>query len=178
AIKDNAIVSALVSNTVTLGLVVTLLLASGPDTLSALYDAAPGAALGFLIFALLTYLIVIALFRRITKLSLADFQALSALHSLKVFATMGLLVTQWSIALPGEPIGTWLMFLTIYMLLRRLPFLPNADLIFLGLGLSLSGFSIYGADAISAMLLASTATMQLLHVAAFVSTRDNKAVEQ
>ncbi|MEO0881986.1 MAG: hypothetical protein AAFY34_04565 [Pseudomonadota bacterium] len=174
AIRDNAIVSALISNTVTIGLVLLLLLAGRPDTIMELYRAAPGAAISFLVFAFIVYFIVIAMFRRITRLCRGDFQSLAGLHSLKILAVMSLQVTQWSVALPGEPMGTWLTFLTIYMLVRRLPFLPNVDLVFLGVGISLSGFSIHGAEALSGMLLASAVAMQLLHVVAFVLTRDNR----
>lgn len=174
SIKDNAIVSALVSNTVTVILIVALLLAGHPETLTILYNAASGAAMPFLALTFATYVIVIVLYRRITQLSAADFLILAGLHSLKIFLVMGLQVTQWSIALPGEPAGTWVIFLTIYMLVRRLPFLPNADLVFLGLAISLAGVSAYGSDDLTAMLLAATATMQILHVAAFIVTRDNR----
>ena len=117
-------------------------------------------------------MIIILMFRRITRLSFQDFQILCSLHGLKVALVMGLQVTQWQVALPGEPVETWVMLVTVYMLVRRLPFLPNADLVFLGVGLSLVGLAASGDDALSGVLLASAVTMQLVHAPVFLLMRD------
>jgi len=172
AVKDNGIISALVGLMVTIILIGALILVGRSDAVTAVFEAAPVAAIGFGVIVLVFVVGFGLFFRRISQLNLPDFAAITGLHTAKITLVLGLQVLQWTVALPGEPWRTWLLFLAVQMLVKRLPFVPNADLVFLGVGLGVAGFSHHGADALSGVLVASAAAIQVMHLIVFLATRE------
>jgi len=87
-------------------------------------------------------------------------------------------VLQWMVALPLVPFETWLMFLTVQMLVNQLPFVPNRDLLFLALGVELT--ALVGTDeaGLAAMLVSATLLKQATNYSALALTmllRDSAA---
>lgn len=126
AIKDVAILSALVSNIFTLVM------------LACVYPYAKTFNLGFTSSALATSvgimtaisLLVGLLSRRIFSLNRKQLWGISAIHMARLITTNALLALAWSIALPDVTLGWWLMLATAKMLLSRLPLISNRDVIF------------------------------------------------
>ena len=170
AVKDNNIISALISNSWTIILVALVWFAGRSDVLESLWSVAPVPITAFCVICLVIYLIYIFFLRYITKLPRLKLTKLMGIHVLKNLTLSGLQLLQWMIAIPSEAFQTWGVFLTIQILLKRIPFLPNTDLIFLGLGLSLSGFAASSANQVNSMLLAATAMMQLTYFIVFSLT--------
>ncbi len=170
AVKDNNLVSALVSNSWAILLVAALFIFGKPDILQKLWDLSPVLIGGFVVICLIIYALVILFFRRLSALPPLKLVQVTAVHSGKVLVVAGLQVAQWASALPATPVLTWLMFLTVQTLVKRIPGLPNGDLVFLGVGLSLAGFAGGAALQVSAMLLAATAMTQLVQLAIFILT--------
>jgi hypothetical protein len=75
-------------------------------------------------------------------------------------------VLQWTVVLPLVPVETWLLFLTVQMLVNQLPFVPNRDLLFLALGVELT--TRIGADeaALAAMFVAAALLKQVTNYTA------------
>lgn len=168
-ILDNNMISALVSNSVTILLVVSMLMIGRIDVIETVYDASPIAVSSFGAFCVVLYIVSIIFFRRSNHITGKTFWALFGLHTARALAIMGLQMLQWSLGMPGELFLTWLVFLTLQLLLSRLP-LPNLELVFFAVAISLSGLADGSEAAVIAMFGAVTATSLVIQLITFIST--------
>ncbi len=135
AVKDVAILSALVSNVFTLAL------------MALVYPFASTVDLGFTGSALATSvgLVIIvslgvaAFGKRIFSLNLKQLWVIAGLHLLRLILSNALLALAWSLALPKVALGWWLILATAKMLLSRLPLISNKDVVFAGFAILLVG---------------------------------------
>ena len=116
-ILDNNMISALVSNTVTILLVVGMVLNGRNDVLETVYNASPIAVTSFAVFCVVLYIISIFMFWRSNHITGTTFWQLFGLHTARALAIMALQIVQWSLGMPGELLMTWLVFLTVQLLL-------------------------------------------------------------
>jgi len=152
AIKDVAILSAAVGNMATL-----LLLALAWPLLGSLHLGMSGRMLTVSIGTVALSSLGTLFFRRsIFSLRRQDLQFIAMLHALRVAATLVLTALLWTWVLPAAPLGWWLVLATLSMLVSRLPFVPNKDIVFAGLVAFLIG---HGAE--TASLLAMMAGLIL-----------------
>lgn len=126
AVKDVAILSALVSNIFTLAM------------MAAAYPYARNLNLGLTSSALMTSVgviivvsLLVALFsRRLFSLTRNELLGISGIHFLRLLVGNVLLAVCWSLALPDVALGWWLVLATFKMLLGRLPLISNKDVVF------------------------------------------------
>ena len=169
-VKDNNILSALVSNVATVVLIVLL---AANDRLDAGFEAFPGASFLFLI-AFMSALILsaaVTVFRRkIIGLPDAVIVKLVGIHGARMVVVVLLHAAMYAVALPGSPLSGWFMFIALQLVLSRIPFLPNQDLVFLFAALQMS--SIIGApkEVIAGILVAEAGLSQLLNFILFFAT--------
>lgn len=169
-VKDNTLLSALASNVATVVLVAALAATGG---LKAGIDALPGSAYLFLI-AFLTALslsvAVVAFRRKLINLPEGVMPKLLGIHGARVMLVMALQAGMYAAALPGASLPAWFMFIALQLVLSRIPFLPNQDLVYLTAALHLA--SIVGASeaAIAGMLVAEAGLSQLMNFLMFVAT--------
>jgi hypothetical protein len=170
AIKDNNILSAMASNSATV-LLVLIFFATGQSKWLNSTDNITGLYIGFGIAFILMSSAAVYYFRnRLIDMSGKAAVRVLGIHVFRVFAVMVLQALQWSIVIPQAPFSVWLTFLTAQFLLTRIPFLPNKDLMFLGLSLSLSGLIDAPQAVVAGMFLASGALMQVSNLGVFLAT--------
>jgi hypothetical protein len=87
-----------------------------------------------------------------------------SLHVSQVLVVHVMMVAQWMVGAPGIPTAVWLAFAGITILMNRIPFLPNKDLIFIGLSVELSRALELAAASVAGMLLVSSVGMKLMNV--------------
>lgn len=169
-VKDNNLLSAFASNGATVILVITLALTGG---LEAGLKAFPGAgwlfALAFISAGTLSVLVLI--FRdKLMALPKGVMPKLIGVHSGRQALIILLHAAMYAAALPGAPIMAWMTFIAMQLVLSRIPFLPNQDIVYLGAALSLS--AIVGAPeaAVAGMLVAEAGLSQAFNVAMFLAT--------
>lgn len=172
AIKDNTLISAFVSNSWTIVLVLCVWLFGHSDILKQIWNLSPILIGGFGIFCILLYLASMILFRKLISRSMSEIWRVIVMHGARIFILAALQVTQWWSAMPATGLSIWIMFLAVQTLVKRVPI--NGDLIFLGVALSLPGFDVGDGAAITAMLVAAAAMNQLVHFGAFILTSDFK----
>lgn len=166
-IKDSQILSALSSNSLTI-LLVALLFTSGK--LGIFTDADPSyptyvaVALGLSLFLIP---LVLWFRKQILALSPALARTVFLIHFSRLMTVVALQVASWAVVLPDVPWDIWLVFLTGQYVLTRIPFLPNADLMVAGLGLTLLSFVDAPAAALAGIFVASGALTQVLHLGVF-----------
>lgn len=169
-VKDNNLLSAFASNAATVILVATLALTGG---LEAGLEAFPGAgwlfALAFLSAGTLSVLVMI--FRdKLMALPKGIMPKLIGVHSGRQALIILLHAAMYASAIPGAPLMAWMTFIAMQLVLSRVPFLPNQDIVYLGAALSLS--AIVGAPeaVVAGMLVAEAGLSQAFNMAMFLGT--------
>lgn len=162
-IKDVNLLSGLASNSLTLLMLPVVILGGHVALLEA-----PGShpLVPLLLCAVLALLLMTMLFvfrRKIFSLSRRDTLAVGGLHVARLLTIFALQVAQWSAALPQVPIGEWLMFLAAQLLLTRIPFLPNRDVMMMWLGVALATAVAAPQVQVASMFLAAGALALATH---------------
>lgn len=135
AVKDVAILSALVGNGATLAMMVAAYPFIGRVALGTT-STAIAASLAVVILA---SLLVLVFGKRVFSLTRPQLWAVAAIQTLRVVATTGLLAIAWSLALPKVALGWWVILATVRLMLARLPLLSNKDVLFAGVAVFLLG---------------------------------------
>lgn len=135
AVKDAAILSALVANAVTLAMIAIAYPLIG--------ELKFGIATEMLILSLAVIILVSMLAlvfgKRLFSLSKSELWMISGVHLARILATTGLAALAWSLSLPEVALSWWIVLATVRLLLSRLPFLPNKDLVFAGVAVFMVG---------------------------------------
>lgn len=129
AVKDVAIMSAIAGNIMTLALI-----ALAYPYLSLL----PLAQYANDIFWSLAFVVAISLVpfvwrRQIFSLARRELWFVFGVHIGRIVATTLLSAVLWALVLPDVQIGWWLVLSAIRLLVSRLPFVPNKDVVFAGI---------------------------------------------
>ena len=131
AIKDVAIMSAVVGNVVTFAM-----MALAYPIIGQLRLGLGGSAFYLSAFVLAaTSLAALLLRRRVFSLPNVELRFVVLVHLARILATTGLAALMWYLILPDVPLGWWLLLAALRLLLSRLPFLPNKDLAFVALAM-------------------------------------------
>lgn len=135
AIKDVAILSATASNATTL--VVAVIAAPFLGMLG--LDFPLWAVAGSVIAILIAPMAALLLRDKLFILPRRDLALILAVHSARATLTVVLVATLWHLALPGVALVWWVVFAALKLLLSRLPFVSNKDLVLAGLSVLLLG---------------------------------------
>lgn len=166
-VKDSQILSALSSNSLTITLVALLFfsgqlgLITGADPSYPMY-----VAVAFTLGAVLIP-IVIRFRRQLLSIDGKAARSVFLIHLSRLLAIVLLQLGQWAVVMPYVPFETWLLFLTAQYVLTRIPFLPNADLLFAGLGLTLLSYVNADSAVLAGIFVASGALAQVLNLSLF-----------
>lgn len=170
-VKDNNLLSALASNISTVAVLTILALTGG---LATSLNALPtGAAILFAaaFMTALTLSVTVLCFRnRLIALPARKMKSLMGLHAIRMIVILVLHAAMYAAALPGTPMMAWMMFLALQLVLSRIPFIPNQDLVFLSAALSLSPLVGASEATVAGMLLAEAGLSQLVNFVLFFAT--------
>lgn len=128
AIKDVSVLSALVGNAVTIGLIASFALGPGLPTLG-LGAAHIGLSVALVIVPSVA---MIGFRRRLFKMSSRNVLFVGGVHFVRAVAMLALLLPLWLAAAPTLGWSTCLLFLTIRQLISRVPLMPGKDMLFAG----------------------------------------------
>ena len=138
AVKDVAILSALMGNVVTLVMVVL-----AAPLLSTMKFGIDGDTLVASIAVVLVTSSAVLLFRRkLFSLPANELRYVSGMHLLRIGLTTGFNALAWHLVLPDVGVQWWLLLSALRLLLSRLPLLPNKDIVFAGLAVFLIGHDV------------------------------------
>lgn len=165
-VKDVAITSALAGNLATLLLVLIALPLMQDGTLARALSG-EAARMGAYGVALVMGASVVVLLLRGRVLSLPPRDNLMAFGIAcgRLLAAGLLVLLAWWIALPHIPLAMWLLLGALRLVISRLPLIPNKDLLFTAVAVSLTGPA---QPQVAALLAACAALTLIFHVAAFV----------
>ncbi len=167
-VRDNNILSAISSNSVTIALVAILAFTGIIDleeifgTVDLIYYIA-----GFIILAVLVSLIV--QFRKyLFDLPLKKALIITAIYFTRFIIHNGLMIVLWAVVIPETPFATWFLFVTIMIVVNRIPFLPSRDLVFLLAGIEMSRMLNMATAAVAGMLLVYSVLKKVVNLILFL----------
>lgn len=157
AVKDVAVLSAVAGNIMTL----VFLTAAFPFIrLLPLRDHA--SAIGWsLAFVIGTSLAVMFWRRSLFSLERSELKMVFLVNTSRILASTCLSAALWYMVLPDTALGWWLVLATIRLLISRLPFVPNKDVVFAGVAVLALGQDVQMA-ALMAMMAALILTTHIL----------------
>ncbi len=160
AIKDVAILSAIVGNVTTLALVAI----AAPVIVPFMDQQSFGIETGLLGWSfacvVVTTLAPMLFGRRVFSLARGDRWFIAGVHLARTIVMVALTALLWHLVLPHQPIVWWLMLSVWRQLLSRLPFLPNRDVVFAAAAV----FMIGPEPAIVALMTMMAGVLVLMHL--------------
>jgi hypothetical protein len=124
------------------------------------------AAIGWsLAFVIGTSLAVMLFRQSIFSLERKELRMVFAVHLSRIVATAILSAALWHLVLPDVPLSWWLVLATIRLLISRLPFVPNKDVVFAGIAVLALG----GQVEVSAMMVLMAGLILATHVLVGIS---------
>lgn len=167
AIKDNLIISSMMSVASAVGILVVLL-ATGYVTLGDVmqnptpgYLVAGGAAIAF------AGGLVVQFRRSIFTLPRALLGWMFGVHGGRFLLSNALQVVQWWVVIPEAPFSTWATLLAVLIITNRIPLLPSRDLFFAGAGIGMAAGLGIPQAAMAGMLLVRSALDRILNTGLF-----------
>ncbi len=135
AIKDVTILSGMVGNATTL-----ILLALSYPLLGALKLGIDAPTfVGSVALVLLTSSAVLLFRKTLFSLPKGELRVVTLLHIVRIIVSNTLNACCWHLALPDVAIEWWLVLAALRLLISRLPFIPNKDVVFAGVAVFLIG---------------------------------------
>lgn len=153
SMKDNLIVSSIISTLFPLSLLAVFLLTGWvtlpfgwAENTSALLYAGGGILAGVLV------LVLTRLKRVLFHQSGKDLLYMALVHFLRLAISMGLTVFQWASVAPEISLSTWFLFLSVQIIVTRLP-VPSVDLLFATISMSIAGQTEVAASLMAGIVL-------------------------
>lgn len=163
-IRDNNLISAFTSNLIAFTLIGVLLYTQQID-LSEYYE---GVSILYVVPAVIIAILLVMLlinFRSyLFNLSLRKTLIVFSIYFARFIAHHGLLIVIWSVAIPETPISVWFTYVTVVIVINRIPFLPSKDLIFIWAGIELSKVLDMATASVAGMLLVFSAMSKILNL--------------
>lgn len=165
AVKDVAITSALAGNVATLLMLGLALSMGGGPAVEQAFTGGAMRSVGFGFAFVISISLAILLFsRRVMSLSARENTIIFLLHCARLLIGSALLLLAWIIALPSVDVGTWIVLGALRMVVTRLPFVPNKELLFAAIGVTLTGAA---APEVAALMAAAGALHLVSHVISY-----------
>lgn len=166
-IKDNNIISSVASTIFSLALLAVFALSGQIRFL----DIIPFSDYIYLVGGILLSISVVVLliyFRKyIFGMTMDIASKIFAIHVVRLSLGLIFQILQWAIIMPEVPMYVWITFISIQIIMSRIPFLPNQDLLFLGLSLPLSGMLEVSMAGIAGLMVANAILGKVMNLAFF-----------
>ncbi|WND02699.1 hypothetical protein QGN29_14190 [Temperatibacter marinus] len=167
-IKDNTLLSGASSSTLALFFLIGFwLMGDFDDLLNTLPEGVEYVG-GVMIFSIMIVILLLLFGRRLLKIKAPEISRITSIHIGRLILFESLQVLQWSLILPEVPLAVWVGFVTTKMMITRIPFTPNKELILLGLAVSLADFVPSPEAAVAGIFLANTLLNQLSNTGVFI----------
>lgn len=170
-LKDMTIIRAFVANSWIVVLVIAAIAYGKSDVLQNIVTVSPALVMAVSVFCVSVIGGGLILFRKLTRLKLITAAKVAAIYIVRSCVIMTILVTQWNLAIPGNAMTTWFVFLIVFYITKKSPI--GGELVFASVIVSLPGF---GGDtaAVAAMLIAIAAIAQIFYFAGFIATLETR----
>jgi hypothetical protein len=174
-VRDTNIISAIVSNVVAISLVAFLIF-FGFIPVEKLLEQANWLYVGIGSFAGIVIIALAVQFRRhIFSLPFKTAFHIFWTYLIRFVLQNALLVVQWAVVLPDTPIYVWLIYISTSIVLNRIPLLPAKDLVFVWIGIQLSGSLDVATAGLAGMLIVSSAMSRVANLIIYITLSKSKS---
>jgi len=173
-IRDVAIVSALCANLITILLLSFVLVFDWVPLPAFTLDWSAWHISAILAAAALLLAAGIRFRKALYAFTFRETLRVGGWHAGRFMAQHVLMVVQWAIVMPSVSLHVWLLYITVWVLINRLPFLPGKDLLFVSAGISLAGALGESTAVLAAMWLVAAVLNKVMSLAVLVVFRDRK----
>jgi len=176
-IKDVTLLSGAASNVVTLVLL-SVFIASGHAAILRNVDSEFLYATMAAVILMIAIPLLLFVFRgKLLAVGGAATISITGAHTGRIVLILALQVAQWSFALPQVPPSQWFLFLTAQMLVTRLPFLPNRDIVLMSLGVALAPLIAAPQNHVATMFVIAGALSLITHALILAATAVRRSTQ-
>lgn len=166
-VRDNNTLSTIASTFVTVTLLVGFFL-TGNITMLEFTDIQIGYYLAALGVGVLIIALVFMKFKKyLYSMNRRDTLSIFGIHSLRLYLLAVFQVLQWAVVMPEVSYQIWITIIAMQIILSRLPFIPNKDLIFIAASLEYSQHVDISAAALAGLLIVNHLLDKLMNAAAY-----------
>lgn len=166
-IKDNNIISSIAS-TIIAFVLLSAFLFTGQIRL---FDWFKHQNMVFIYGGIFVLILLVALAIRFRRLVISMPMKIAGIIFLiqcaRLLLGQTLQITQWFIVMPKVPFYVWFTFVSIQIIMTRIPFLPNRDLIFLSASIKLTQMMHVSTAGVAAIMLVNTVLGKLINFSIF-----------
>jgi len=114
------------------------------------------------------------------SMNLRDTLFISGIHAGRLYILAVLQILQWHVVMPDVELQIWITVIAIQIVLSRIPFVPNKDLVFIAVSLEYSQYAAVSASGLAALLLVNHILDKLLNAGLFawLSWKDKQTKQE
>ncbi|MEX2600704.1 MAG: hypothetical protein WD355_03590 [Balneolaceae bacterium] len=166
-IKDNNIISSVASTLVAITVLALLLFTDQIVVIQWLMEQNQLTFYAGVVLAMVMVVLFIRFRHLVITMDLRAAYKIFTVQIIRLILLKILNILMYIIVLPDVPLAVWFTLLAIEIILSRIPFLPNRDLIFVGLSVALANGLMVSQTDLAGIMVAKAALGKLLNVAAF-----------
>ncbi len=167
SIKDNNVISVIVSTLFTL-IILIIFFETNPTVSNRWAQKIPENQLNYTVISIAVIAVLVIKFKRyIISLSLVSSLEIFGIHYLRHVLVVVIQIYQWHIILPAISLHIWFTFVVAQIVLAMLPFVPNKDLLFISISISMSTMLEAPLAAVTAILLVNSILDRSLHLSIY-----------
>lgn len=167
-IRDNSILSAMTSNLVAVSLIAFLIFAGHIELSQLIGDFDLFYTAAGVVLAIILVVLIVVFRRYLFSLSPAVAAKIFSIYMVRFLIHQALMLMMWAVVIPGTPLSIWFTYLTVIIVINRIPFLPSKDLVFLWAGIELSHMLDMASAAVAGMLLVYSALKKVMNLGFFM----------
>ena len=95
--------------------------------------------IGVAVYSVIVVMVVVRLRRYLFSMPRKPATIIFGLHVARQFIRQFLEIGMWHLAMPDVPLAVWFTYAAISIVVTRIPFLPNQDLVTMGMAVGISG---------------------------------------
>ena len=166
-IRDQNVVSSIASTAVAVALLAGFLYFGELSITDWLGRADRTYVAGGAVVAAVLVLLIVRLRRYLFSMPWKTARLIFGIQALRSITGQALMIAMWAAAMPEVALRVWFTYSALSIIVTRLPFIPNRDLIFLGAGVSLAGSVPVSEAGIAGMLAVTTVLGKVLNFVFF-----------
>ncbi len=174
-IKDLALIRTFVANLWVIILALVAVIFGQAGTLQNIALTSPKLVVVVGLICLLVCLGTIVFFKKLSNLPYGRGAKVAAVFLLRSFLVAVIMIEQWSLAIPGNPLSVWFIFMVVFSIARKSPI--GGEMVFISVALALPGLESHNAS-VAAMLMTLLALNQINYLFAFLLTSDLRALKK
>lgn len=166
-IKDNNIISSVASTLLSIALLSIFLFTDQIKIMEWIANQNQMYFIGGGLFLVLIIFIFVKFRHYVISMPIKTAYQIFGIQIVRLLLVQTVNLLMYIIVLPDIPLYIWFTYLAIEIILSRIPFLPNRDLIFASISISIAGDLAVAEESIAGIMLAKSALNKVGNVAAF-----------